>query len=239
LNISNIKKQELLYEGKVKKLFRTNIHGYLIQEFKDDATAGDGEKHEIFKGKGVLNNKISSIFFKVLNDSNIDTHFIEVFSENSMIVKDLEMVPIEVVVRNISAGSIARRLGLQEGKNLIEPVVEYYLKNDSLNDPMLNRYHIKMYKYLNFIELDIISNNALQVNKILGKFLKEKGLKLVDLKLEYGKTDGDFCLGDEVSPDTCRFWDSETGEILDKDRFRRDMGDLLGAYREILKRISE
>lgn len=238
MDIDDIKKLDMLYEGKAKKLFKTDIDGYLIQEFKDDATAGDGEKHDVFAGKGVLNNDISSVFFKYLNENDISTHFVADYDEKSMVVKSLEMIPVEVVVRNIAAGSISRRLGIEEGEQLPQVIVEYYLKDDELHDPMLNRYHIKAFGWLTFEELDEISRDALKVNELLKDFLLQRDLILVDFKLEYGRSDNRFILGDEITPDTCRFWDSKTGDVLDKDVFRRDMGDLLEVYEEILKRIS-
>lgn len=238
VNLEDITIREMLYEGKAKRLYITSRKNYLIQVFKDDATAGDGEKHDIFSGKGSLNNQISSVLFEYLNNMGVKTHFIDKIDDTSMLVRELEMIPVEFVVRNISAGSISRRLGIEEGKELSIPIVEYYLKDDALHDPMLNRYHILAFGWLKFDELDNISDKSLKINKLLQKFLAEKGLLLVDFKLEYGKSDGEFYLGDEISPDTCRFWDSETREILDKDRFRKDIGGLLSAYEEILSRIT-
>lgn len=233
-----MKKLEKIYEGKAKILYTTDDPALLIQEFKDDATAFNGKKKGTIQGKGVCNNKISSRLFEVLEKKNVSTHFVRLHSDSEMLIKHLKIFPIEVVVRNIAAGSMAKRLGIEEGKLLDRPVLEFFLKNDSLGDPMINEYHIHALKLTSYEELKKITRIALRVNTILSPFLKKKRMILVDFKLEFGKHDGEILLGDEISPDTCRLWDSKTNEKLDKDRFRRDLGGVEEAYQEVLRRIA-
>lgn len=231
-------KKEMLYEGKAKQIYKTEEDDKLIVLFKDDATAFNGEKKGQISGKGVMNNKISNIFFKLLAENNVPTHLLEEISETEVLVRKLEIIPVEVVMRNIAAGSLAGRLGLEEGTVMNQPVLEFYYKDDDLGDPMINEYHIYAQKMASREEIDRIKELSFKINKILTDYLKDKGIELVDFKLEFGKgSDGKIYLGDEISPDTCRFWDSETREKLDKDRFRRDLGGVEGAYQEILRRL--
>jgi len=230
-------KGEFLYEGKAKKIYRTDDPDYLLVEFKDDATAFDGIKKDSLADKGILNNRLSAIFFQLLEKNGIETHYLKTTSEREMLVKALEIIPVEVIVRNIAAGSMSKRLGIAEGIRLKKTVLEFSLKNDELHDPMINHYHIYALELANAEEMATIEKAALRVNEILIPFLEEKGITLVDFKLEFGRHQGRVILGDEISPDTCRFWDSSSGEKLDKDRFRRDLGGVVDAYREVLKRL--
>lgn len=225
-----------VYEGKAKKMIPLD-EGKLIMEFKDDATAFNGEKKAQFKGKGWLNAQISAHIFKLLEEKGIKTHFIGVAGDNRLIVEKLQMYPVEVVVRNIVAGSLKKRLPLEEGTELEEPIIELYYKNDALGDPMINYYHAKILG-VDESEIREMEKMAFKVNEILKEYFKEKGILLVDFKLEFGKNEkGEIVLADEISPDTCRFWDVETKKSLDKDVFRFDKGDLISAYEEIYKRI--
>ncbi|MTI60752.1 MAG: phosphoribosylaminoimidazolesuccinocarboxamide synthase [Firmicutes bacterium] len=231
-------KKEMLYEGKAKQIYKTKEDDKLIVLFKDDATAFNGEKKGQISGKGVMNNKISNIFFKLLADNDVPTHLLEEISETEVLVRKLEIIPVEVVMRNIAAGSLAKRLGLEEGTVMSQPVLEFYYKDDDLGDPMINEYHIYAQKMADREEIARIKELSFKINELLTNFLKDKSIELVDFKLEFGKgSDGKIYLGDEISPDTCRFWDSETREKLDKDRFRRDLGGVEGAYQEILRRL--
>lgn len=230
-------KGEFLYEGKAKKIYRTDDPDYLLVEFKDDATAFDGIKKDSLADKGILNNRLSAIFFQLLEKNGLETHYLKTISEREMLVKALEIIPVEVIVRNIAAGSMSKRLGIAEGIRLKKTVLEFSLKNDELHDPMINHYHIYALELANADEMATIEKAALRVNEILIPFLEEKGITLVDFKLEFGRHQGKVILGDEISPDTCRFWDSSSGEKLDKDRFRRDLGGVVDAYREVLKRL--
>jgi phosphoribosylaminoimidazole-succinocarboxamide synthase len=228
-----------LYEGKAKILWETENPAYMVQEFKNDATAFDGTKHEVIQGKGRLNNLISSHLFGLLNAEGIRTHFVERMSDHEMIVERLEMLPVEVVVRNIAAGSLVRRLGIAEGTRFDPPLVEFYLKNDELHDPIMSEDHILAMNLATPEQIALMRREALAINIVLGNFLKGRGIDLVDFKLEFGSKDGHLVLGDEISPDTCRFHDAATGEIMDKDRFRQDLGGFLDAYNEVLSRVSE
>lgn len=231
-------KKEMLYEGKAKQIYKTEEDDKLIVLFKDDATAFNGEKKGQISGKGVMNNEISNIFFKLLADNDVPTHLLEEIGKTEVLVRKLEIIPVEVVMRNIAAGSLAKRLGLEEGTAMNQPVLEFYYKNDDLGDPMINEYHIYAQGMASREEIDRIKELSFKINKLLIDFLKDKGIELVDFKLEFGKdSDGKIYLGDEISPDTCRFWDSETRKKLDKDRFRRDLGGVEGAYQEILRRL--
>ena len=231
-------KTKVLYEGKAKIVYETDEADKLIVYFKDDATAGNGEKKGTIKDKGIINNKMSEFFFKLLKSNGIESHYVETLSEREMAVKSLRMIALEVIVRNVAAGSLAKRLGLPEGTPLNTPVLEYCYKNDELGDPMLNRYHIMALDLARVHELDEIEHLAFCTNRILIDFLYAKNIKLIDFKLEFGRDDKDrIVLADEISPDNCRFWDATTNEKLDKDRFRRDMGGVEEAYHEILTRI--
>ncbi len=228
---------KMLYEGKAKKIYETADPELLLVHYKDDATAFNGLKKGSIKDKGYYNNQISAIFFRILTAQGVPNHFVELTGEREMLVKNLEIVPVEVVVRNIAAGSLAKRLGKSEGTKLPFPVVEFYYKDDELGDPMINGYHIKALELASPKEMDTIEEMALKINEILLSYLKPLGLELVDFKLEFGRHQGKIMLGDEISPDTCRFWDAKTHEKLDKDRFRRDLGKVEEAYQEILKRL--
>lgn len=227
-----------MYEGKAKQVFATENPDELLVYFKDDATAFNGEKRGTIGNKGVLNNKISTFFFNLLGEKGIPHHFIKMLSEREMLVKKLDILPVEVVVRNIAAGSLAKRIGWEEGRKLPSTVIELYYKNDALGDPLINDYHIKALGLATPEQVETMETYALKINEILSAFLREKKLELIDFKLEFGVHKGEVLLGDEISPDTCRFWDSETGQKLDKDRFRRDLGDVEAAYQEVLRRIT-
>lgn len=227
-----------MYEGKAKKVFATDDENYCIVSYKDDATAFNGLKKGTILGKGAINNRVTNYLMQMLEKNGIPTHFVKELSDRETVVKKVSIVPLEVIVRNIAAGSLAKRLGLPEGTKMKRTVLEYCYKDDELGDPMVNEYHILAMEYATKEELDLIADYSLRVNKVLGDYLKECNIELIDFKLEFGKTnDGTIVLADEISPDTCRFWDSTTGEKLDKDRFRRDLGGVEDAYQEILKRL--
>ena len=227
-----------LYEGKAKKVFATNDENLCIVSYKDDATAFNGLKKGTIMGKGAINNRVTNHLMKLLEKNGIPTHFVEELSDRETVVKKVSIVPLEVIVRNIAAGSLAKRLGLSEGTKMKRTVLEFCYKDDALGDPMVNDYHILAMGFATEDELKLISDYSLKINKVLTDYLKEVNIELIDFKLEFGKTsDGTIVLADEISPDTCRFWDSKTGEKLDKDRFRRDLGNVEDAYNEILKRL--
>jgi len=227
-----------MYEGKAKKVFATDDERYCIVSYKDDATAFNGQKKGTIMGKGAINNRVTNHLMKLLEKNGIPTHFVEELSDRETVVKKVSIVPLEVIVRNIAAGSLAKRLGLEEGTKLKRTVLEYCYKDDALGDPMVNEYHILAMEYATKEELDLIANYSLKINQVLTDYLKDVNIELIDFKLEFGKTpDGTIVLADEISPDTCRFWDSVSGEKLDKDRFRRDLGGVEDAYNEILKRL--
>ncbi|MBV7505368.1 phosphoribosylaminoimidazolesuccinocarboxamide synthase [Bacillus sp. sid0103] len=233
-----MEKLEQLYEGKAKKVYKTSEPGMYWIEYKDDATAFNGEKKGQIAGKGTLNNEISAIFLSLLKEKGVENHFIKKISLTEQIVQQVEIIPIEVVVRNIAAGSLAKRLGWEEGKELPKTIVEFYYKNDELGDPLINNDHIAILELASEPELVELRKQALKINEILKEYLLNKDIILVDFKLEFGKTPaGTIILADEISPDTCRFWDAHTEEKLDKDRFRRDLGNVQEAYQEILRRI--
>jgi len=234
-----VQKKEFLYEGKAKKIYRTDDPDIVLVEFKDEATAFDGVKKDRLEDKGILNNRLSALFFSLLEKQGIETHYLKTVSEREMLVKFLEIIPVEVIVRNIAAGSLSERLGIPEKTELKKTVLEFSLKDDQLHDPMINHYHIYAMELAEPEEMAEIERIALKVNQILVPYLKEKNIVLVDFKLEFGRHNGKILLGDEISPDTCRFWDSSSGEKLDKDRFRRDMGGVIEAYREVLRRLEE
>lgn len=226
------------HEGKAKVVFEGPEPGTLLLEFKDEATAFDGKKRDTIPGKGPLNRDISAALFRYLEERGIPTHFLRSAGEREMVVRELRMIPLEVVVRNIAAGSLSRRLGLPEGEELPFPVVELYWKNDSLGDPLVNDSHVAVLGLASQEELAEMRRVALEVNRLLLEFFRERGMILVDFKLEFGRGEaGRIVLGDELSPDTCRLWDARTREILDKDRFRRDLGGLIEAYAEVRERI--
>ncbi|MEK6790717.1 MAG: phosphoribosylaminoimidazolesuccinocarboxamide synthase [Deltaproteobacteria bacterium] len=232
-----MQKIEKLYEGKAKILYTTEDENLLIQYFKDEATAFDGKKKGIIENKGILNNKISSYLFRRLEGQGIKTHFVDMPGEREMLVKKLRIIPIEVVVRNVVAGSLAKRMGLEEGTPLKETIIEFYYKSDPLGDPMINAYHIKVFGLATLDELRRMEAEALKVNGFLAGFFDGIGITLVDFKLEFGVHKGEILLGDEITPDGCRLWDKETKEKLDKDRFRRDLGKVQEAYELVLKKI--
>ncbi len=230
--------KEKLYEGKAKIVYLTDDPDVVIQHFKDSATAFDGKKKGEIKGKGTVNARVSSTFFKLLEEAGLKTHYRGLLSNRDMLIDRLDMVALEAVVRNIAAGSLAKRLGYKEGKVLRKPIVEFYYKNDSLGDPMLAHSHIMELGVVDEDTLIAMEKISIKANEVLRSFLAEKGLELIDAKFEFGFKGGQIVLGDEISSDTCRFWDKETGERLDKDRFRRDMGRVEEAYQEILKRVT-
>jgi len=232
-----MKKGKKIYEGKAKILYETDKADLLIQEFKDDATAFDATKRGTIKQKGVINNEISSALFQLLESKGIPTHFVKKLSDRDMLVKRLDIVLVEVTIRNISAGGLSKSLGIEEGIVLKAPVLEYHYKNDALHDPLMNDYHIEMLELATSKEMQKIKDYSFSINEIMKDFFGKIGLKLVDFKLEFGRYKAKLLLGDEISPDTCRLWDKKTNEKLDKDRFRRDLGKIEDAYHEVLKRI--
>ena len=235
---NTVVKQALLYRGKVKSMFRTDDGGLLIAEFHDDTTAFDGGKHELLKNKGRTNNRISTFLMNVLAAEGINTHFVDTLSEHEVLVKYLTMIPLECVIRNIAAGSLCRRLGVEEHLELKPALFELFLKNDDLHDPLVNENHAISFGWATQAQLDAMKVMTFKINEVLSKLFSDAGLLLVDAKYEFGiDTDGNVCLGDEISPDSCRIWDAETQETLDKDRFRKDMGDVVESYEIIARRI--
>ena len=233
-----MKKLQQIYEGKAKKVFATDDPNVVLVDYKDDATAFNGLKKGTITGKGVINNRVTNFLMQMLEKNGVPTHYIEEISDRETLVKKVDIVPLEVIVRNIAAGSLSKRLGVPEGTKLKKTVIEYCYKNDDLGDPMVNEYHIAAMGWATEEEVKLIAGYSLKINKLLSKFLKQSNIELIDFKLEFGKTsDGTIVLADEISPDTCRFWDSKTHEKLDKDRFRRDLGGVEDAYQEILKRL--
>ena len=233
-----MQKLEQIYEGKAKKVYKTDNPELYIVDYKDDATAFNGLKKGTIAGKGIINNQMSNRLMQMIEQKGVPTHFVRELSERETLVKKVSIVPLEVIVRNIAAGSFSKRYGVDEGMVFEEPVIEFSYKNDALGDPLLNTDHALALKVATRAEIDTIKSYALKVNSILKAFWAECGVTLVDFKLEFGKTaDGSVILADEISPDTCRLWDSATGEKLDKDRFRRDLGGVEEAYAEIMKRL--
>ena len=233
----NVTKGEQLYEGKAKKVFATSDPDLVIVDYKDDATAFNGEKKGTIRGKGVINNKMTNYMLSLLEKEGVPTHFVEELSDRETLVKKVEIVQLEVIIRNVAAGSFSKRMGVPEGKELLTPILEYSYKNDDLGDPFINDYYALALGVATREELDTIAEYAFKVNDFMKKFFKEHNIDLIDFKIEFGRFHGKILLADEISPDTCRFWDSTTHEKLDKDRFRRDMGGVEEAYQEMMKRI--
>lgn len=231
------KKKKLIYEGKAKKVYETDNKDLFIQEFKDDATAFDATKRGTIIGKGVVNNKVSAKLFELLESKGVETHFVKLLSDRDMLIKSLEIVPVEVTIRNIVAGGMAKLLNLDEGIVLKEPVLEYHYKSDALHDPLINEYHIRALGIASDADMRVIRERSFEINNILKDFFAKRALDLVDFKLEFGNHKDKVLLGDEISPDTCRLWEHGTKKKLDKDRFRRDLGGIEEAYQEILKRV--
>lgn len=233
-----VEKGRLLYEGKAKQLFETDDENILFVSYKDSATAFNGEKKEDIDGKGILNNKITTILFEQLKSKGIESHFVEQISDNEQLVRKVDIIPLEVVVRNIAAGSLSKRLGIKEGTALKHTIVEFYYKDDELGDPLLTNAHIELLALATPEEIDTLQTKALEINQVLQPIFKEIGVTLIDFKLEFGKTaNGEILLADEISPDTCRLWDDKTNNKLDKDVFRRNLGSLTEVYEIILSRL--
>ena len=232
--------EELLYEGKAKKLFITEDPQILRVEYKDDATAFNGKKFDRLRDKGRLNNAITVFFFEYLETKDIPSHFVRKISETEQLVRRVKIIPLEVVVRNVAAGSLSKRIGWEEGKELPHPIVEFYYKDDDLGDPLLAEEHIRLLELASEAQIEELKKRGLAVNEVLKSLMLSKGIRLIDFKLEFGlDRKGEILLADEISPDTCRFWDIESGKILDKDRFRRDLGGVTEAYLEIHQRLTE
>ena len=232
--------EELLYEGKAKKLFITEDPQILRVEYKDDATAFNGKKFDRLRDKGRLNNAITVFFFEHLEKKDIPSHFVRKISETEQLVRRVKIIPLEVVVRNVAAGSLSKRIGWEEGKELPHPIVEFYYKDDDLSDPLLAEEHIRLLELASEAQIEELKKRGLAVNEALKSLMLSKGIRLIDFKLEFGLDQkGEILLADEISPDTCRFWDIESGKILDKDRFRRDLGGVTEAYLEIHQRLTE
>ena len=234
-----MEKKELIYEGKAKKVYAMDDPDYCMVEYKDDATAFNGLKKGTIRGKGVVNNKMSNFMFKLLAEKGIETHFVKEISDRETIVKKVSIVPLEVIIRNKAAGSLAKKLGLEEGMELKCPILEFSYKNDELGDPMINNSQAIACGIATQEEIDVISDMAYKVNDYMKEFFAGVGVELIDFKLEFGKFHDKIILADEISPDTCRFWDIKTHEKLDKDRFRRDLGKVREAYEEILARLQK
>ena len=229
--------KEQLYEGKAKKVFATDDPDLCVVSYKDDATAFNGKKKGTIVGKGVVNNRMSNFMFKMLEENGIHTHYVEELNDRDTVVKKVEIVPLEVIVRNRAAGSFSKKYGVPEGSDLASPILEFDYKSDPLDDPLVNNYHILALGLATQEEIDTIASMALKIDQLMSDFFKKCNVELVDFKLEFGRFHGEIVLADEISPDTCRFWDLDTHEKLDKDRFRRDMGGVEEAYAEMMKRI--
>jgi len=232
-----MKKLEQIYEGKAKRVFATDDPKIVIVDYKDDATAFNGLKKGTITGKGVVNNKVSNHFFRLLESKGIPTHFVEQLSDRETAVKRVEILPVEVIVRNRAAGSFSKRMGVAEGTSLSSVILEYSYKNDALGDPFINSYYIRALNLATDAEMEQVQKYSFAINDILRDYLWNLGIELIDFKLEFGRFDGKVILADEISPDTCRFWDKATGKKLDKDRFRQDLGEVEEAYREIIRRL--
>ncbi|MBN2796326.1 MAG: phosphoribosylaminoimidazolesuccinocarboxamide synthase [Clostridia bacterium] len=228
---------EMLYEGKAKKVYKTSEPDIFHIVYKDDATAFNGVKKGTILDKGAVNNQMSAILFQMLEEKGVPTHFVELINEREMLVKAVKILPLEVIVRNIAAGSLAKRLGLEEGTVMASTVLEFCYKDDDLGDPMINDYHIAAIDLATEEQVALIKKYAFTINEVLVNYFKERNIKLVDFKIEFGVYKGEVILADEISPDTCRLWDAETDKKLDKDRFRRDLGDVEDAYQEVLSRL--
>lgn len=235
--MANVTKGAQLYEGKAKKVFATGDPDLVIVDYKDDATAFNGEKKGTIAGKGVINNKMTNYMFGLLEKEGVPTHLVEELSDRETLVKKVEIVPLEVIVRNVAAGSFSKKLGIEEGRKLSCPTLEFSYKNDDLGDPFINDYYALALDLATKEEIDTIAKYAFKVNEFMLGFFKEINVDLIDFKIEFGRFHGQILLADEISPDTCRFWDSTTHEKLDKDRFRRDMGGVEDAYNEMMRRI--
>ncbi len=235
--MANVEKLEQMYEGKAKKVYATNDPDLVIVDYKDDATAFNGEKKGTITGKGVINNKMTNYMFSLLEKAGVPTHLVEEISDRETIVKKVSIVPLEVIVRNVAAGSFSKKLGIAEGTKLQCPTLEFSYKDDALGDPFINDYYALALGLATKEEIDLISKYAFMVNDFMVKFFKEMNIDLIDFKIEFGRFHDQIILADEISPDTCRFWDSTTHEKLDKDRFRRDMGGVEEAYHEIMRRL--
>ena len=233
-----MQKTTQMYEGKAKKVFATDNPDYCIVSYKDDATAFNGLKKGTILGKGVINNRVTNHLMRLLEKNGVPTHLVEELNDRETLVKKVSIVPLEVIVRNIAAGSLSKRLGLPEGVKMKRTVLEYCYKDDELGDPMVNEYHILAMEWATEEEIKLIADYSFRINRILSEYLREVNIELIDFKLEFGKTkEGKIVLADEISPDTCRFWDSTTHEKLDKDRFRRDLGGVEDAYNEVMRRL--
>ncbi|MFZ5966875.1 MAG: phosphoribosylaminoimidazolesuccinocarboxamide synthase [Bacillota bacterium] len=234
-----MEKLEMLYEGKAKKVYKTSDPQKYIVDYKDDATAFNGVKRGTIADKGIVNNKMSALLFKMLEDKGIPTHLEKLLSDRETLVKAVKILPVEVIVRNVAAGSLSKRLGIEEGTPLKKTVLEFCYKNDELGDPIINDDHIEVMELATKEQLDTVKDYALRINEFLKEFFLESGLKLIDFKLEFGLFNEEVILADEISPDTCRLWDVETNKKMDKDRFRRDLGDVEQTYQEVLSRIQK
>lgn len=234
-----MQKLDMVYEGKAKKVFKTDIENQFIVDYKDDATAFNGLKKGSILNKGIVNNKMTNIIFKYLADNGVENHLIKELSDRETLVKKVEIIPLEVIVRNVAAGSFSKKFGVKEGTPLLNPIVEFSYKNDELGDPMINNMQILAIGIAKKEDLDFISEEALKINELMKVFYNKRNINLIDFKIEFGRFEDKIILADEMSPDTCRLWDSETNEKLDKDRFRRDLGNVVEAYEEIFKRISK
>lgn len=232
-----MKKLDMLYEGKAKKVYKTEDENIFVVYFKDDATAFNGLKKGNISEKGIVNNKMSAILFDLLAKKGVKNHFVDLLNEREMLVKAVEILPIEVIVRNIAAGSLSKRLGIEEGTVLNTTVLEFSYKNDELGDPLINEDHVRILNLAKEKQVETIKSYALQINSILKEYFLERQLKLVDFKLEFGVHQGEVILADEISPDTCRLWDADTNKKMDKDRFRRDLGSVEDVYKEVLARV--
>ena len=230
----------LLYEGKAKRVFTTNIDGQLRVEYKDEVTAGNGAKKDTMIGKGKLNNQITSIIFDYLTHNHIDNHFIKQLSQTEQLVQQVDIIPLEVVVRNIASGSITKRLGFENGEVFREPLVEFFYKNDALNDPLITDDHVKLLNIASDEDIEILKSKALKINNVLKQLMDAMNLKLVDFKIEFGKTEtGQILLADEISPDTCRIWDKATNANFDKDVYRNNTGSLIETYQTFLNKLED
>lgn len=232
-----MEKKDMIYEGKAKKVFSTDVPDVVLVSYKDDATAFNGVKKGTIAGKGVINNRMTNYLFKKLEEAGVPTHYVEEINDRETYVKKVEIVPLEVIIRNVAAGSFSKRLGIEEGRELLCPTLEFSYKDDALGDPLINSYFARAIGAATQDEIDRITELAFKVNDFLIEFFKECGIELIDFKLEFGRYKGDIILADEISPDTCRLWDIKTREKLDKDRFRRDLGGVEDAYNEVAKRI--